>query len=191
MDIMEAVKNRRSIRQFKSTPLDEATVQKVLEAAHWAPSWGNTQCWRFIVVRDKDTREKIADTCNRLYIDGAWLDNAAALAIRQAPVLIVICAELGQAGFGPDGVPATDKSDYWYMFDIGLAMQNLTLASCSLGLGTVIIGAFDAGKVARILAVPEGFGVVTMTPLAFPDSKGQVSPRKALSSVVYSEKFGK
>jgi nitroreductase len=189
MDALEAIKNRRSIRHYQSTPLDEATVQQVLEAAHWAPSWGNRQCWHFIVVRHNETKGKIADTLTKVDFDGEWIENAAASAIKQAPVLIVICAELGKAGYQPDGTPATDKGDYWYMFDIGLAMENLTLAACSLGLGTVIVGAFDAGKVARLLGVPDGFTVVAMTPLGFPDHKGQVSPRKALSSVLHKEKF--
>jgi nitroreductase len=189
MDVLEAIKNRRSIRHYQSTPLDEATVQTVLEAAHWAPSWGNKQCWHFIVVRQKETREKIADTLSREYFDGEHIENAAASAIKQAPVLIVVCAELGKAGCQPDGTPATDKGDCWYMFDTGLAMENLSLAACSLGLGTVIVGAFDAAKVARFLGVPDGFSVVAMTPLGVPDHKGQVSPRKALSSAFHQEKF--
>jgi len=119
------------------------------------------------------------------------VDNAAAGAFKQAPVLIVLCAELGKAGFRADGTPITEKGDYWFMFDIALAMENLVLAAHSLGLGTVIVGGFDAKKVAQILEVPTGFTVVTMTPLGFPDHKGQVSPRKELSEVLYKEKYGK
>jgi len=191
MDVFEAIKNRRSIRHYKTDPVDEKTVQTVLEAAHWAPSWGNTQCWRFIIVRDPNTRSQIADTLLREIIDSESVKNAATGAINQAPVLIVICAEIGQAGCRPVGVQVTDKGDYWYMFDIALAMQNLTLAAHALGLGTVIIGGFDAPKVAKILGVPPGFCVVTMTPLGVPDHKGQVSPRKQLSEVLYKEKFVK
>lgn len=191
MDVFEVIKNRRSIRRYKTDPVDDKTVQAVLEAAHWAPSWGNTQCWRFVVVRDPKTRAQIADTLMKETIDNELVDNAATGAINEAPVLIVVCAEMGQAGCRPAGVPVTDKGDCWYMFDIALAVQNLTLAACSLGLGTVIIGGFDAPRVAKILNVPTGFQVVTMTPLGVPDHKGQVSPRKPLFQVLFKEKFSK
>src|SRR4030067_3112632 len=100
MDVFEAIKNRRSIRQYKTDPVDDKDVQKVLEAAHWAPSWGNQQCWRFIVVRDAKTKSEVADTISRVKIDNEWVENDAAKSIKQAPVLIVICAEEGKAGCG-------------------------------------------------------------------------------------------
>jgi nitroreductase len=190
IDILEAIKNRRSIRHYRSDPVPETSLQTVLEAAHWAPSWGNTQCWRFIVVRESETRSKIADTVAKVKIDNEWLENAAAIAIRQAPILIVICAEMGRAGFRSDNTPVTDKGDYWYLFDIALAMENLVLAAHSLGLGTVIIGGFDASSVGKILDVPPDYNVVTMTPLGIPDHMGQVSPRKNLAEVTYKEKYG-
>ncbi len=189
MDVFEAIRNRRSIRRYKADPVDEKTVQTVLEAAHWAPSWGNLQCWRFIVVRDPQVKSQVADTLTKTKVDNELVENGATRAIKQAPVLIVICAEVGQAGCNPDGAPATDKGDCWYMFDIALATQNLTLAAHAMGLGTVIVGGFDAPKAAKILGVPAGFCVVTMTPLGVPDHKGQVSPRKKLSEVLYREKF--
>jgi nitroreductase len=190
MDIFEAIKNRRSIRRYRNDPIDDKTIESVLEAAHWAPSWGNTQCWRFIVVRDSGTKTRLADTLTKTRVDTEWVDNAAASAIKQAPVLIVFCAQMGQAGHQPDGTPITDKGDYWFMFDIALAMENLVLAAHALGLGTVIVGGFDARNAADILGVPPGFRVVTMTPLGIPDHKGQVSPRKPLSEVLYKEKYG-
>jgi len=191
MDVFEAIKNRRSIRRYKADPVDDKKVEAVLEAAHWAPSWGNTQCWRFVVVREPKIKAQIADTLRGEIIDNESVKNAAAGAINQAPVVIVLCAELGQAGCRPAGVPVTDKGDCWYMFDIALAMENLTLAAHSLGLGTVIVGNFDAPKVSGILGVPPEFRVVTLTPLGVPDHKGQVSPRKKLAEVIYRDKFAK
>jgi nitroreductase len=162
----------------------------VLEAAHWAPSWGNTQCWRFIVVRDPQIKSQVADCLNKIRFDNELVENAATGAIRQAPVLIVLCAEMGKAGCNPDGVPVTDKGD-WFMFDIALAMENLVIAAYSLGLGTVIVGGFNTTEVARILEVPDTLSVVTMTPLGFPGHKGQISPRKSLSEAVYYDKYGR
>jgi nitroreductase len=189
MDVFDAIRDRRSIRHYKADPVDDKIVQAVLEAAHWAPSWGNMQCWRFIEVRDSVIRSRIAATLKKETVDTELVENAATGAIKQAPVLIVICAEVGRAGCLYDGTPVTDKGNYWYMFDVALAVQNLTLAAYALGLGTVIVGNFDAAKVAEILGVPDGFCVVAMTPLGFPDHKGQVSPRKKLPEVHYKEKF--
>jgi nitroreductase len=190
MEVLEAIKNRRSIRHYRDDPIDDDTVNKVLEAAHWAPSWGNTQCWRFIVVRDPQIKKQVASCLNKVKFDYELVENAATKAIRQAPLLIVLCAEMGKAGYTPDGTLATDKGD-WFMFDIALAMENLTLSAHSMGLGTVIVGGFDAAAVSRILDIPDDLRVVTMTPLGFPSNKGQLSPRKNLAEAVYYEKYGK
>jgi len=188
MEVLEAIKTRRSIRKYKSTPVDEGTIETILEAAHWAPSWANTQCWRFVVVRDSSIKNKIADTVVAVSTERP---NRATEAIRQAPLAIIACAELGKSGYSVQEPrkPVTDKGD-WYMFDVALAMQNLALAAHSLGLGTVHVGAFDAKKVARILGVPEGFAVVSMTPLGYADEALEVRPRKELSELVFYDKYG-
>jgi len=188
MEVLEAIRTRRSIRRYKPTQVDDETIERILEAARWAPSWANTQCWRFIVVRDINLKDSLADTL----VTVGERPNRAIEAIKQAPVLIVACAELGKSGyyFREPGGPVTDKGD-WYMFDVALAMQNLVLAAHSLGLGTVHVGAFDAKKVATILGVPSGFCVVEMTPLGFPDDEPEVKPgkRKELSGIVSHDKF--
>ncbi len=180
MEILEAIKTRRSIRKYKSTPVDDKTLELILEAARWAPSWANTQCWRFIVVRDSKIKNELADTLNAT--------NTALEAIKQAPLLIVACAELGKSGCR-EGNLVTDKGD-WYMFDVALAMQNLVLAAHSLGLATVHVGRFDAKKVASTLEVPPGYCVVEMTPLGFPDQVRDPRPRKELSEIVFYDRFG-
>ena len=189
MEVFEAIKTRRSIRHYKPDPVDDETLQKVLEAARWAPSWGNSQCWRFVVVRDSRIKTELADSLAHVVqgSDGT-VYNPALKAITQAPVVIVACAKLGRAGFRAGHVAVTDKGD-WFMFDVALAMQNLVLAAHSLGLGTVHVGAIDAGKVAEILGVPEGFCVVEMTPLGYPEREGRVTPRKELSEIVVHDKW--
>jgi nitroreductase len=96
---------------------------------------------------------------------------------------------MNRAGYR-GGVPVTDKEGYWYMFDTALAMQNLVLTAHSLGIGTVIVGNFDAKKAAEILEVPEGYCVVAMTPLGFPAEEGRTPNRKELSEIVFNDKFG-
>ena len=180
MEVYEAIKSRRSIRKYKTAPIDDETLGRILEAARWAPSWANTQCWRFIVVRDTDTKNKLAATLSET--------NPAYDAIKEAPVVIVACAELSKAGY-IKGRLASDKGEYWYMFDVALAMQNLVLAANSLGLGTVYIGWFDAEKAADVLEVPAGSCVVTMTPLGYPDQKPSPTLRKELPQIMSYEKY--
>ena len=188
MDVMKAIRARRSIRKYRTQPVDDKTISLVLEAARWAPSWANTQCWRFIVVRDSSQKNRLAETLIAI----SDRPNRATEAIRMAPVVIVACAELGRSGYyaREPAEPVTDKGD-WYMFDVALAMQNLSLAAHSLGLGTVHIGAFDAKQVANILEVPQGFCVVEMTPLGYPDETPPLRPRKELSEIVFYDRYGK
>jgi len=180
LEVLDAIKSRRSIRRYKTTPVDDKTVELVLEAARWAPSWANTQCWRFVVVRDTSIKDELGTVLSP--------GNPATEAVRNAPVVIVACAELGKAGCYR-GEPTTDKGD-WFMFDVALAMQNLVLAAHSLGLGTVFVGAFDAKKAATILGVPEGFCVVAITPLGYPDHQPGAVPRKELSDIIFYDKYG-
>ena len=180
MEVLEAIKTRRSIRRYKTTPVDDRAIEVVLEAARWAPSWANTQCWRFIVVRDSKIKAELANITT--------YNNPSTDAIRNAPVVIVACAELGKSGY-KDGEQASDKGD-WYMFDVAVAMQNLALAAHSLGLGTVHNGLFDAEKAASILGIPQGFCAVEMTPLGYPDQEPKVRPRKELSEIVFYDKYG-
>lgn len=186
MEVLEAIKSRRSVRNFKPTPVDDKTIELILEAARWAPSWANSQCWRFIVVRDGDTKSKLADTV----IAVSDRPNRGAGTIRNAPAVIVACAELGKSGYyvREPGKPVTDKGD-WFMFDVASAMQNLALAAHSLGLGTVHIGAFDAEKAGTILGVLEGFCVVVITPLGYPEAEPPITSRKELSEIVSHDRF--
>jgi nitroreductase len=180
MEVMEAIKTRRSVRQYRSTPVSEKDLQAVMEAACWAPSWANTQCWRFVVVLDPEKKSQIAGTMGS--------GNRGAGAIMEAPVLIIACAELGKSGyFG--GKSVTDKGD-WYMFDVALAMQNLVLAAQSLGLGTVHIGYFDASKAAELIQLPEGFVVVEMTPLGYPNEDPEVKSRREIHESIFYEVYG-
>ena len=185
MELMQAITDRRSIRAYKPDPVSDEDLNLVLQAARLAPSWANTQCWRFVIVRDYETRDKLArSTISKI----PGKENGAAPALRQAPIAIVACAETGKSGYFNDK-PYTNKGD-WFMFDVALAMQNLTLMAHSLGLGTVHIGLFDAKKAAEIIGVPEGIAVVEIMPLGYPDEAPAARPRKNLDEFVYFEKYG-
>jgi nitroreductase len=175
MEVYEAIKSRRSIRKYKASPIDDKSIELILEAARWAPSSNNTQCWRFVVVRDAKIRGEIADAIPST--------NPSADAVRKAPVIIVACVKLGEAD-------CIEGELDWSMFDIALAMHNLVLAAHSIGLGTVYIGVFfNSKKISNILGLPPDLRVVSMTPLGYPDHQPHPPLRKELSKIVYYDKY--
>ena len=103
MDVLEAIKKRRSIRSFKSTPIDQKTLDAILEAGRLAPSWGNTQTWRFIIIEDNNIKTQLAD-------DATPLGSRNNVVLKQAPVVIAACAELKRAGCR-EGKPTRIKKD--------------------------------------------------------------------------------
>ena len=122
------------------------------------------------------------------------LPNPAIMAMNTVPVIIAVCAEMGKAGakHGPAGSKVeyvTDKGD-WFMFDTALAVQNMVLAAHAQGLGTVIIGAFNAVQAGKALNLPKGYRVVALFPLGVPDQEGKAPPRKELSEIAFKDKFG-
>jgi len=195
MELFEAIKCRRSIRKYKADPVDDKKINAILEAGRWAPSWANTQCWRFVVVRDPKVKARIADTLMKIKLPDREVPNPGAIAFNTVPVVIVVCAEIGKSGGKPGpggggGKYVTDKGD-WFMFDTALAVQNMVLAAHAQGLGTVIIGAFDAAQAEKAINVPEGYRIVTLLPVGVPDHEGKAPPRKELSEIVIKDKFGK
>jgi nitroreductase len=180
MELMQAIRNRRSIRRFKPDAVSEGDIEAVMEAARLAPSWANTQCWKFVIVRDAKTRELLAETCGTA--------NRGNAAIKSAPLLIVACAELGKSGYIGGG-EGSDKGE-WYMFDTAMAIHNLTLAAYSLGLGTLHIGWFDAKKAGQIVQVPQNAVVVELMPLGYPAGEVKPTTRKELGEILYYEKYG-
>jgi nitroreductase len=181
MDLMEAMKGRRSIRKYKTDPVPEEVLQRVMEAVKWSPSWNNTQCWEVIIVKDPDMKSQLANTLTAT--------NPARSSMTEAPLIIVLCGKKGVSGFNK-GEAATVKGD-WLMFDTGIAMQTLCLAAHGLGLGTVVVGMFDHKKAEEVLGLPGNIEVVAMTPLGFPAAQRSAPRRKEVSEFVYYEKYGR
>jgi nitroreductase len=192
MELFEAIKSRRSIRKYTDAPVDDKKIDAILEAGRWAPSWSNTQCWRFIVVRDPRVKAKLTESLLRFKLPDKEIENPAVNMLKNVPAVIVICAKMGTSGTAPgvgSGAYFTDKGD-WFMFDTALAVENMVLAAHGLGLGTVIIGTFDAAKLGKILNVPEGYRVVTLFPVGVPEREGKAPPRKELSEIAFKDKWG-
>jgi len=179
MDLMEAIKGRRSIRKYKPDPVPEEVLRTLMEAVRWSPSWANTQCWEVIVVRDPSTKSELATALPKT--------NPALSSMTEAPLVIVLCGKKGVSGF-KKGEASTVKGD-WLMFDTGIAMQTLCLTAHTLGLGTVIVGMFDHKKAEEVLRVPQNAEVVAMTPLGYPATEGAAPKRKESSEFVFYEKY--
>jgi len=181
MDLMDAIKGRRSIRKYKPDPVPQEALHTLMEAVRWAPSWANTQCWEVIVVKDSKVKSELSTALRET--------NPALLSMTEAPLILILCGKKGISGYSK-GQPRTVKGD-WLMFDTGLAMQNLCLAAYALGLGTVIIGLFDHRKAAEILSVPQNVEVVAMTPLGYPIPQAFSPKRKDISEFVFCDRYGK
>lgn len=117
------------------------------------------------------------------------LGNRGTDAVKAAPVVIAACAELNRAGFR-EGQPSTDKGGYWYMFDAGLALENMVLAATSLGLGTLFIGGMNAKKAESLLEVPQDYACVILMVLGYPNEEPEARPRKQMGELVFTNKFG-
>ena len=108
---------------------------------------------------------------------------------KTAPVIIAACAELNRAGFR-ESQPSTDKGGYWYMFDAGLALENMVLAATSLGLGTLFIGGMNVKKAESLLGVPQGYACVILMVLGYPNEEPEARSRKQIFELVFRDKFG-
>ncbi|MEM3602227.1 MAG: nitroreductase family protein [Candidatus Bathyarchaeia archaeon] len=178
-NLSEVIKNRRSIRKFKPDPIPEEVLFSVLEAARWAPSWANTQCWEFILIKDVKVKEELSKTLKP--------KNPAIEAVKQAPVVIAALGRRGVSGFYK-GSPVTDKGD-WLMFDVALAVQNLILEAHNLGLGSVIIGALNFQEASKILNLPENIELVALIPIGYPDGAPKPTSRKEISNIIHYDKY--
>lgn len=178
-DFMDIIKDRRSVRKFEDREINEETLQQVLEAGRWAPSWANTQCWEVVVVKDPQVKAALQETMAK--------GNPATKAIVEAPVLLVVCGKLQSSGYYKGQV--TTKFGDWFLFDLGLFCQNLSLAAHALGLGSVMVGLFDQDKAAEAVKVPEGFELVTILPMGYPAKTPKAPDRRELSEFTHSESF--
>jgi len=164
MDVLDAIKARRSVRAYQNKPVEEELLQKLLDAARLAPSANNRQDWKFVVVKDATVREKMIEACcNQKFVG-------------QAPVVIVACTtddkRIMRSGYQCCAV------------DVTIAVDHMTLAAAALGLGTCWIGAFERDKVAKVLGLPSSVQPVHVLPLGYPAETPPARPRKKPDEVV-------
>ena len=116
MEALECIKTRRSIRKFTEQPVTEDEVRQVVEAAAFAPSWKNTQIARYIVVTDKEKKDKLADNC---MLGFAYNQKTT----HGAPALVVLTMIKERSGYERDGSFSTPLATHWQSFDAGIAAQ--------------------------------------------------------------------
>ena len=185
MDIFEAISTRRSVRKYSERPVEDEKLNAVLEAVRRAPSWANYQCWRIVVVKDKAAREKISALSNveSYFAPKGYKSNPSMKALAGAPVVIVLCADPERSG--------AMRGQSYYLVDAGLAAENLMLAACGQGLGTVFVGVYDEEKLKDLLNIPAAIRIVGLFPLGYPAEEKKEGPaRMPIPEFCYQERWG-
>jgi len=160
MDVSEAIKQRWSVRSYRTDPVSDEDLQLILEAARLSPSARNKQHRRFVVMEPDDA---LVQACN----GQAW--------IGKAPVAI--------AGIVDPSVTA------WAVADLSIAFDHMVLQATELGLGTCWIGAFDEKKVKALLGVPEKRDVVAILIVGHPDEKESHKEKAPLDSIWSRDRY--
>jgi 5,6-dimethylbenzimidazole synthase len=180
MDVFTAMKERRSCRKFKQEEIHQETIERILDAANWAPSPLNTQPWEFIVITDKEIKGQLfseAERCRKWAIEQSgwkWLGNYQADFLKSAPVLVVVTGDPKKTGvdmFMEDG-------GVGYQHACAAAIQNMHLAAHALGLGSLWFTFFDRKALREILDIPTEKTPLAIVCLGKPDGEVPQTPRK-------------
>ena len=172
MEFFEVVYSRRSIRKFLDRDVEDEKIIKILDAARWAPSGGNIQPWRFIVVKDRKLIKLIKDFAPGM--------------IGEPPVLIVVCSDRREA-YEKGGVLGRD---YLSIVDCAMATENMLLAAKALGLGSCVIRSFNPKAVKEILELPEPVEPELLVAIGYPAEEPSPPPRKELKEITYINRYG-
>lgn len=171
MDVSEAIRRRRSVRDYRSDPIPPDVLERVTESLRLAPSACNHQPWRFVLVADEALRTDLGRACH----EQNWISGA--------PVIVCACAI-------PDAAyPRMGETWSSAEVDVAIAVDHLTLAAAAEGLGTCWIGSFHEPSVKRILGIPGGAKVVALTPLGYPRSADLIRPVREADRKPRSEVF--
>jgi nitroreductase len=179
MEFMDVIRKRRSIRKYQDQPLPQGALDLLLEAVMWSPSWHNTQVWEVVVVSEQAGKEKLAETLAP--------GNPATKAMVAAPVVLVVCGRLNESGM-IKGQTSTKFGD-WFMFDLGMACQNICLTAADQGLGTVVVGLFNHDQAAQVVNLPANQEVVAMIPVGVPAKTPSAPKRREPGEFTHYEKF--
>jgi len=170
MNVVDAIATRKSVRAYSARPIEDEKLTAVLDAARLAPSASNRQEWRFVIVRDSQTRKKIAEAA-----DGQTF-------VGEAPAIIVTCADT-------DG-HVMMCGQLCYPINLATALAHIMLAAVELELGTCWIGRFNEKRVKEILGIPEKIRVVCVMPIGYPVDPSPVGKKRlTLGAIVKHERW--
>ncbi|MGF7234251.1 MAG: 5,6-dimethylbenzimidazole synthase [Frankia sp.] len=168
---------RRDIRRFRPDPIDRETLERVLAAAHAAPSVGHSQPWRFLVVTDPEVRERAAFLADReRQSQAALLDPESGRrlldlqleGLREAPVGVVMCCDRRVPAAGVLGRATFGDADLW---SCACAIENLWLAARAEGLGLGWVTLFRPAELAALVGLPDGVSTLGWLCLGWPDER--------------------
>jgi nitroreductase len=193
-DFFEVAARQRAYRHYTDEPVDDATVERLIEAAVRAPNAENRQPWEFVVVRDAAARAQIAELMTKAWEGGgrkysearlsetvlADVDAAMRGGFGRAPVFIVVCADLDRVheqALGSSIFPA---------------VQNLLLAATALGLGSALttIATVFARELAALLALPDRVRAVAVVPIGHPAKTLGPSNREPAPTHMHRDRYG-
>ncbi len=174
MDVSHAAKVRRSIRKYLDIPVEMEKIGRMLHAAIEAPSAGNVQPWKFVLVLDENTRKKIAEGCLQQH----WMNTA--------PVHVIVVAEPGKSKrlYGERG-----EKQYAIM-DCAAAIENMLLVATEEGLGTCWVGAYEDELLHRELGIPENRKILGVITAGYADESPPPPLRYTLENVIFIESWG-
>ena len=167
LEVLKLLKGRRSIRKYKSTPVEPEKLEKCLEAARWAPSASNKQPWEFLIVTDNETRKKLAD----FHPYGKF--------VAESPVVFI---------------PLTNPTIHpkYHQSDTALATLQFMIEAHALNLGTCwagVIGTDFEPKIKELLKIPEHLHVLALVAVGYADHT-RSSSRKPIENLVHKESYG-
>ena len=183
MSLYQAIHTQRAIRHFKPDPVDDELIEQMIEAATRAPNGGNQQPWRFIVVRERETKAKLGEIFDELGRERFGSGAPDRTPWGEVPVLIAVCS---LAGTETGGHPPTSEAS------ILPAVQNLLLAARSLGIGTVLTTRWVTreAEVKHLLGLPDNGRVHVIVPTGWPLDRFGRTTRKPVEEVTFRERYG-
>ena len=167
MSILDTIKNRRSVRDFKGQKIPDEAVGALIEAIRWAPSAGNMQSRKFYFVYDRNAKKKLAKAAlNQQFIS-------------EAPLVVVACLDRRIAArYGDRGV------NLYSIQDVAASVMNMMLVAHELGLGSVWVGAFNEFEVFEHLNLPVNLRPIAIIPIGYPSKTPRTTPRVSPDEIV-------
>jgi nitroreductase len=199
--LLNLVKNRRSVRQFKPDPVPEGFIEKIIEIARWAPSGFHTQPWEFVVVNKQEVRQAIIDVLDRYAPPitradtGDDLSNTSRLSFRDAPVFIILLSDW-RAKVGLPGHPKKIDATVTKIYHSSLASAFLYmhLAAASLGLASQWYSAAARPEaeqeIKRIIGIPEPLTIYDIMVLGYQGTPPNPKEVRALAEMVHYNDCG-